>query len=342
MTVKKLNIQSQNTDIYIGESYKNLINYLPDKKTVLVCDENIYSAYSEFIDSYPHIIIPAGEQIKKWSTVEYIILKFMELGIDRNSFAIAMGGGVVCDILGFAASVYMRGVEFGFVPSSLLAQVDASIGGKNGFNIGVYKNIVGSFNAPKFILVDNELLNTLPELEFNSGMAELIKHGMVYDKSIIEFLQQNHKEIMNNNRELMIQLLIKTIEVKVDVVNKDPKESSLRKILNFGHSLGHAIEIESNFTHGQAVAVGMVFAANLSRHYKSFPDEDYEKLISILRLFNLPVNHNVEPQKIIEIISMDKKKDKDIINFILLERIGKAVIKSLKIEELASIIKNIS
>jgi len=332
--MKKINIKNQNSTIYIGEKYQNIKKYLPKKKCFLVCDENIYKHYAAFIDQFPHIIIGCGEENKNWNSVENIIEQLLKSGADRNSFLIGMGGGLVCDITGFAASIFMRGVDFAFISTSLLSQVDASVGGKNGVNFGKLKNMLGVFNPPQFVICDPYLLHSLPPREINSGFGEIIKHAFIKDTDLVDFLLQNKEALLQLDTELMEKLIYRAVSIKANVVENDPLEKGERKILNFGHTIGHAIENNSDLTHGEAVAVGMIAASELSEKICNLSSGDKKMVRKLIEAYKLPIQFDISNELLKEYLAKDKKKNRDSIDFILLEKIGKACIYPITIKEL--------
>jgi len=332
--MKTIHIENQNSTIYIGESYKNIGKYLPKKKCFLVCDENIYQHYSTFIDQFQHIVIGCGESNKNWSSIELIVNKLLEMGADRNSFLLGMGGGLVCDISGFVASVFMRGLEFGFISTSLLSQVDASVGGKNGINFGKLKNMIGVFNPPNFVLCDPVLLKTLPKREVRSGFGEVIKHAFIKDASLFDYLKNNRNNLLNLNPDRLEDLIYRAVSIKTEVVNNDPFEKGERKKLNFGHTIGHAIENNSDLTHGEAVAVGMILASKLSQEICGLTELNVTEIQCLLKTYELPITHNVSAEIINEFLIKDKKKNQDSIDFILLRKIGEACIQNISIADL--------
>ncbi|NOU60202.1 3-dehydroquinate synthase [Marinifilum caeruleilacunae] len=334
--MKSIHIENQNSTILIGESYLNIQKYLPEKKCFLICDENIYAHYKSFVDDFDHIIIGCGEEIKTWSSVAKIVEKLLAGGADRNSYLLGMGGGLVCDVTGFVASVFMRGLDFGFISTSLLSQVDASVGGKNGINFGKLKNMIGVFNPPQFVICDPQLLRTLPEREIRSGFGEVIKHAFIKDKDLFEFLKENKDALLNLDAALMEDLIYRAVSIKTEVVNKDPFEKGERKKLNFGHTIGHAIENNSDLTHGEAVSVGMALATRLSEEMSGLSSDQSYEVISLLRMYKLPVDHEVPAETINNFLIKDKKKNRSSIDFILLNSIGEASIKAIPIEDLKS------
>jgi 3-dehydroquinate synthase len=243
-----------------------------------------------------------------------------------------VGGGIITDITGYVASVFLRGIPFGFVPTTLLAMVDAAIGGKNGIDVGMYKNMVGTISQPQFLLFDVALIKTLPAVQWRNGFAEIIKHAAIKDENLFKELQECSIKHYQHNKEDLQRLIKRNVLLKTKVVQGDEFERGERVLLNFGHTLGHALEKQYNLLHGEAVAIGMAFAAKLSEQLVSF--KQAPKLISLLKQYNLPVAADYNKKKVFELLVSDKKRDKDSINFILLEKIGKAVSKKLSLDQL--------
>lgn len=327
-------ISIENSTIYIGESYLSLTNYLPDEQVILITDENVYMHYASFISQFEHIVIPVGEVVKTWQTVEMIVKQLLEKGADRQSFLVGMGGGVVTDITGFVASIFMRGISFGFVATSLLAQVDASLGGKNGINFSGYKNMLGVFNSPEFVICDANLLKTLPEREVRSGFGEIIKHALIQNASLFSYLQKNVSELLNLDAEKIAYVVGQAIEVKSTIVQADWKEKGERKKLNFGHTVGHAIENNSELTHGEAVAVGMYRAAQWSMKKGYLTQKECEAIKHLIESYRLPATHHVTSDLLASFIQRDKKKRGTAIDFVFLECIGAARIVAIPIKEI--------
>ena len=234
--------QTGRSKIVIGESLENLEKYTPSTKKIIITDENLNRLYHHRFPPWNVIEIGTGEKIKTLETVVYIFKKLVELEIDRSCFIIGIGGGIVCDITGFVASTYMRGLPFGFVSTSLLSQVDASIGGKNGVNFDGYKNMIGVFNQPHFVICDPEMLKTLPHKELLSGFAEVVKHAAIGSEELFIFLEKNFPRALALDAGTLEKLVYDSVIIKAKVVEKDEKEKGERRILNFGHTLGHALE----------------------------------------------------------------------------------------------------
>jgi 3-dehydroquinate synthase len=275
-----------------------------------------------------------GEQIKNIDTVERIYEFFLENNVDRSSFVVGIGGGIVCDITGFAASTYLRGIPFGFVPTTLLAQVDASIGGKNGVNFRGYKNMIGTFNQPRFVICDMETLKTLPVEELRCGFAEIIKHAAIADESYFNYLENHVESLLNLDMKNLEKTVYDSLVIKSEIVNRDEKESGERRKLNFGHTLGHAVEKVQGLHHGEAVSTGMSFAVDLSVKLRKLEKAEAQRLKDLLLRFDLPVSVNGDISILAEALSKDKKREGEFIHFVLLEKIGKAVVEKIPVSQL--------
>jgi 3-dehydroquinate synthase len=322
------------SDILIGEHWTNFRKYLPVANAVIITDNNILKIYGKSFQDFPVLSIIPGEKSKILETINDLAGKLLNLGIDRNGFIIGIGGGVVCDIAGFLASVYMRGIRFGFVSTSLLSQVDASVGGKNGVNVGVVKNILGNFNQPDFVICDPEMLKTLPDEEYLSGLAELIKNGIICDAGLVEVIEQNIEPILKRESLLLKRLITKSIEIKASVVRDDEREKGNRMILNFGHTFGHAIEAKTGQKHGFAVAAGMILAADISVELGYLQPSERERLYFLLDSFHLLKKYNISCEEMEKLISQDKKKTGEAVNFVLLQKTGKAFVQNISVAKL--------
>ena len=321
--------------VVVGESYRNLHKYLPvGKPVIVITDANIINHYGNFFRNWPIIEIGEGEENKTLDTVSYIYTRLMEMNADRNTFIAAVGGGIVCDVAGFAASTYMRGIPFGFVSTTLLSQVDASVGGKNGVNFGGYKNMIGAFNQPQFVLCDTAMLQTLPEREFVSGFAEIVKAAAIRDTELFNYLEQNAEKALARDEEVIHHLVVESVKIKAAVVARDEREQGERRILNFGHTYGHAVEALSGVGHGEAVSIGMMMAARRSIDECNFPKGEYERLESLLHRLGLPTSIDLSLEAIHQILLKDKKRENNLIHFILLSEIGKTIIHKTPIQNL--------
>jgi 3-dehydroquinate synthase len=320
--------------VVVGERLENLSKYLPGEADVIVTDTNVANCYRHAFPSHNLITIGVGEGIKTLETVEKLYRDFLMLGIQRSSFIVGIGGGVVCDITGFAASTYLRGVRFGFVSTTLLSQVDASVGGKNGVNFLGYKNMVGVFSQPEFVICDHRLLGTLPFEEVLSGFGEIIKHAAIEDPALFEYMEKNTKNLLDLDPTAIEKVVFDSVTIKAGVVNRDELETGERRKLNFGHSFGHAVEKMSGLPHGQAVAIGMLMAAELSKRRGLLSSRKLGRLKKLLRAFQLPTRFDTKPDALIEAMKKDKKREKDIIHFVLLEDIGRSVVTEIGLDEL--------
>jgi 3-dehydroquinate synthase len=275
------------------------------------------------------IIIPTGERFKTLSTVARVYEKLLDQRLDRGGMVIGLGGGVIGDMAGFVAATYLRGVDFVQVPTSLLAQVDASVGGKTGVNLKRGKNLVGAFHQPKIVIVDVSVLRTLPAREFRSGLAEVIKHGIIRDGDYFEFLERDLPRIKRLDPEVLERTIARSCEIKADVVRQDERESGLRRILNFGHTVAHSVESLTayrKYRHGEAVGIGMVSAALVSREMGLTTSETVERIVKVLKASGLP--YKMPPElshaEIVSAMGFDKKVSHGRLHAVLIRGIGTA------------------
>ncbi|RYY17135.1 MAG: 3-dehydroquinate synthase [Chitinophagaceae bacterium] len=318
----------------MGE-FTRLEELVTKAQTVLITDENVFKAHRKKFAGWKYIIVPAGEQFKIQSTVNGIIERLISFNADRKTFIVGIGGGVITDLTGFVASTYMRGLRFGFLPTTILSMVDASIGGKNGIDVGLYKNLVGIIRQPSFILYDVTLLKSLPHTEWVSGFAEIIKHSCIKDLRMFKELEQHKLLFYKKDLPALKKLIRRNAVIKSDVVKADEFETGERKLLNFGHTLGHAIENLYKLSHGQAIAVGMTVASELSQSMTGF--RETERVIKVLSQYGLPTRMEYDKAKAFNILSMDKKREADKMNFVLLKKIGKAVVHPIPLIDLEKI-----
>ncbi|MGD9368819.1 MAG: 3-dehydroquinate synthase [Desulfobacteraceae bacterium] len=326
--------QTGRSHIMVGESLANLSNHLPPGRTIIITDENVARLYQDQFPDCDVITIGLGEKIKTLITIENIFDQLINLEADRTTFIVGVGGGIVGDITGFAASTYMRGVRFGFVPTTLLAQVDATVGGKNGVNFKGFKNMVGVFNQPQFVIADIDVLKTLPPEEIACGLAEIVKHACIMDAAYFGEIENQCDAIARLDAAVMRKLVYDSVVIKADVVNQDEREAGVRRKLNYGHTLGHALEKTLGISHGEAVSVGMVLAAELSMQKGFISHQEVERIRSLLTRLHLPLEVDFDRQAVVDALGKDKKRESDNIKFVLLKEIGQAVIEDIAIEEL--------
>ena len=324
-------------DYYFDASIKQLKEVVSVDNTIIITDETIHSLHQAKYKGIKTIVVPPGEKYKNQSTIDSIINQLIELQADRKTTLVGIGGGVITDMTGYVASVYMRGIAFGFVPTTLLAMVDASIGGKNGIDVGLYKNMVGIIRQPKFLLYDVSLLQTLTDADWSNGFAEIIKHACIKDAAMFKLLKANTLATFKKDKVLLADLVERNAKLKTKVVQKDEFEKADRKLLNLGHTLGHALENKYELYHGQAVAIGTAYAAIISEQLLGF--KQTEEVKAVLGNYGLPINLEFDKIAVLNVLKMDKKREKNSINYILLEKIGKGVIKQIPIEEIEQIIK---
>ncbi len=277
------------------------------------------------------IVLEDGERYKDWATLNLIYDALLERRCDRKTTLIALGGGVVGDLAGFAAATYMRGIPFLQVPTTLLAQVDSSIGGKTGINHPLGKNMIGAFYQPRLVLADTAVLKTLPPRELSAGLAEVIKHGLIRDEAFVAWLEQNVEKLLACDAEALAHAVRRCCEIKAAVVAEDERETGVRALLNFGHTFGHAIESGLGYgewLHGEAVAAGMAQAADLSRRMGYIGRAEVERVVALLRRAGLPVAQpGIAPARLLELMAVDKKTEGGRLRFVLLDRIGAASIR---------------
>ena len=340
MNILRIQGQSGPSDIAVGERIENLPAYLPSgTRCVIVTDTNVERLHRHRFPPADVITIGTGEKIKTLDSVAHIYRELIRLEADRFTFLVAIGGGLVCDVAGFAASTFMRGIPYGFVATSLLAQVDASVGGKNGVNFDGFKNMVGVFNQPRFVICDTSILETLPPEEIANGLAEIVKHAAICDANYFDAIEANVPLIEKLDPAFVEDLVHTSVVIKSQVVNRDEKEAGERRKLNFGHTFGHAIEKCTGLAHGQAVSVGMVIAAHFSKRHAGFSQMELERLTRLLRRLGLPTDLPAAPADIIQALGKDKKRQGDTLHFVCLETIGRSVIRPVSLLDLSAFLQ---
>lgn len=330
---------AQAADYYFDAPFSALRGIVDKKDAVLVVDEKVFFNHAGKLKGWNVIVLKSGEEHKTQETVDAIIDNLISIHADRSTFLVGIGGGVVTDITGYVASIYMRGIRCGFIPTSVLAMVDAAIGGKNGIDLGVYKNLVGTIRQPSFLLYDFTFLRSLPESEWQNGFAEIIKHACIRDAAMFKTLEQNSLDNMRQGRAVLKQLIQRNAVLKTKLVQRDEFEAGERRLLNFGHTLGHALEKLYELSHGQAVAIGMAYACALSQKLNGFRDS--ERVINVIEQYGLPANIEFDRQKVFEVMRMDKKREKQEMHYVFLEKIGKGVVQKVPVRQLEKFISQL-
>jgi 3-dehydroquinate synthase len=336
-------------DIIFAEDFSLLAPSLSDlgfkdRKVCIVTDTNVKGLYAAEVegglkDLFSKVVtyaIPAGEDHKNLGEINKIYELLINEHFDRHDLLIALGGGVVGDMCGFTAATYLRGISFVQIPTTLLAQTDSSVGGKTGVDFEGYKNMVGAFYMPRLVYVNVSTLKTLDGRQFSSGFAEVMKHGLIKDQDFYTWLIENMYEITDRDPQVLMEMVKRSLDIKRAVVEKDPTEKKDRALLNFGHTLGHAIEKARNFEllHGECVALGCVAAAFISWKKDMISMEEYYEIRDMFVPFGLPITvDDIDKDQVISFTKSDKKVDSDKIRFILLKDIGKAVIDTTVTED---------
>jgi 3-dehydroquinate synthase len=323
--------------IFLGPLSELLPRCCPEKPALIVADAAAHALHAGAFPAAPVVELPPGEAAKSLDTVRALYEKFLEHNCDRGSPILAIGGGVVCDVAGFAASTWLRGVPCGYIPTTLLAQVDAAIGGKTGVNFHGYKNLIGTFQQPRFVVCDPAFLRTLPPAEFRNGLAEAVKHAAIADAGCFDFLENAADRILALDAGALARLVGDSLAVKTAIVNRDAREAGERRLLNFGHTIGHALEKTRSLPHGEAVALGMLAAARLSTRRGLLPAADAQRLAALLARFGLPTETALPREPLLDAVAKDKKRLHETLHFVLLEKIGRGVVVPLRLEELAAL-----
>jgi 3-dehydroquinate synthase len=344
--MKQFNVElgERSYPIFIGNCFEQrelFQQYIQNREVVIVTNETIapiylssvkdlLSAEDRLIDD---IILPDGEAYKTLDTVNRVFTHLLEKNYSRKMALVALGGGVIGDMTGFAAACYQRGVDFYQIPTTLLSQVDSSVGGKTGVNHTLGKNMIGAFKQPKAVFIDPITLKTLPEKEFSAGFAEVIKHGVIQDADYFRYLEDNLDKIFQQDSDALIDIIARSCEIKSEVVSKDETEQGIRAILNLGHTFGHAIETVmgyGNWLHGEAVATGIVMAADMSQRMGLIDETDVERIKSLIRRSNLPVDApaSMTTEQFKTAMMRDKKVDAGTLRLVLIRALGDAFVSA--------------
>ena len=355
----QVNLPERNYDIIIGGGLlgnigSNIVSLKAGRTCVIITDDKVGSLYAQQVNRsladagfvVNIITLRQGEENKNLSNVEYCYHQMLSLGLDRKSFVVALGGGLIGDLAGFVAATYMRGIRFFQVPTTLLAAVDASIGGKTGVNLREGKNLIGAFHQPEAVFIDVETFKTLHNREILSGLAEILKHGLIFDEMLYSYLVNNIMGILKLDAHHLEHIISESCRIKARIVEQDEHEEGIRACLNFGHTIGHAIEslsIEKGipYRHGEAVSIGMVIALEISSRLGHLNPAKVREIIDFIKSTGLPENcHNIKPEEIIYRMRVDKKIIEGKLRFVLLKNIGEPFIAdNIPIEIVAETVK---
>lgn len=328
----------QQSEIYIGPTADILPGVLPGGRVVVVSDATIDRLYHPMLAPYDTVLIGLGESIKTLQTVESIYRRFIELGVDRSTFVLGIGGGIVTDVAGFAAATYMRGLDFGFVSTTLLGQVDASVGGKNGVNVDGYKNMAGTFKQPRFVICDPEMLRTLSDREFRAGLAEVVKAAIIADADLFARIEATTFDDLRSDTDLLTDAVSASIRVKADIVERDERESGDRRKLNLGHTLAHAIEKCTNrLNHGEAVAVGTALIADASVKLGVLTAEDRDRIAGVLKKLGFDLTPPVDVKRLLKEVGKDKKNEDGMLRIVVPIGIGDCDVRRMSHDEFAAL-----
>jgi 3-dehydroquinate synthase len=346
MTKIKLKLKKEIDDSYEVLLEKDCLKKLPaflkkeaiGKKYAIICDTKTKNLFGNSLLKYLKknkvecsiFAFTPGEKSKTLETISKLAESIVNSGFSRKDAILALGGGVVGDTAGFLASILFRGIPYIHIPTTLLAMVDSAIGGKTGVDLEAGKNLVGTITQPKAVFIDTKYLDTLPEKQIRSGLGEIIKYGIIYDKKFFDFIDKNMEKIFKLEESIINHIIKRSVEIKQEVVEKDEKESGLRMILNYGHTYGHALEKQSNYTllHGYAISIGMVIINKMAVEEGLLKESEAEKITQLFKKAGLPTTCMKKPS--FKDLATDKKRDGNCINFVMVRKIGKSIIHKKK------------
>jgi len=343
MKILEVDLGDRSYPIFIGEGLLNNIDliqsYIRGTTTVTVSNTTVAPLYLDKVHQFnvdkknTDIILPDGEKYKTIATLEQIYTEMLEARCDRKTTLLALGGGVVGDVAGFAAASYQRGINFIQMPTTLLSMVDSSVGGKTGVNHPLGKNMIGAFHQPQCVIIDTETLNTLDDRQLSAGIAEIIKYGYINDMEFIDWLDENIPKLLKRDPDTLAYAIYRSCQHKADIVAADEKEKGQRALLNLGHTFGHAIETGmgyGNWLHGEAISAGMMMAARLSQEHGWISDSEVESIRVLLKKANLPVNppKEIDANMFNKLMLIDKKMQDGVLHLILMKSLGESFICS--------------
>ncbi len=334
MRTKIFTLSNRNTTCYFDADFSTFRKEADCANVILITDENVFEHHNSRFNGYDVITIPPGEKMKTQETVDRIIGQLLEIEVDKDCMIVGIGGGVVTDIAGYVASIYKRGTRLALVPTTILGMVDAALGGKNGVDVGFYKNMIGTVYQPEIIFFDYSFLQSLPVKEWVNGFAEIIKHACIADKTLFAMLERYNLHQFQSDISLLASLIERNVEIKMGIVQRDEYENADRRLLNFGHTVGHAIENLHHLDHGHAVSIGMVAACNLSEKINDLHFSDGARVIKLLAHYHLPVDIETDHEEVFNVLKMDKKRQGEVLHFVLLNSIGDAEARPVNISYL--------
>lgn len=326
--------------IYIGPSNDLLCELLPTGRVIALIDATVAGLYPALPGRFEHLIIESGERNKTLHTVGKLCRGLLRMGADRSTFLLGIGGGVVTDLVGFVAATYMRGVRFGFLPTTLLAQIDASVGGKNGVNLNRYKNMIGTILQPDFVVCDPCLLATLPDREFRAGMAEAIKAGVVGSPELFDRLEESSFADLRRDGELLRRVATEAVGVKVAIVGRDEREAGERRLLNLGHTMAHAIEkCAPQVNHGEAVAIGLGMISRAAVRLGVLPQAECSRITALLEGLGFCLTPPASLARLMRAVAVDKKHEGGAIHVVLPATIGRCEVRQMTSAELYELLR---
>lgn len=324
--------------VYVGPVGDLLAGALPEGRVVVVTDATVERLFAPLLAPYERLLVGQGEASKTLRTVGELYERLIDLGADRSTFILGVGGGIVTDVAGFVASTYMRGLRFGFVATTLLAQVDASVGGKNGVNVAGYKNMAGCFAQPDFVVCDPAMLRPLPDREFRAGLAEMVKAALIADGDLFAALEQSSFAALREAPEQLRDLITAAIRVKADIVGRDERERGERRKLNLGHTLAHAIEkCSDRMNHGEAVAVGIALMAGAARRLGLLDAAQCDRIVRLLERLGFDLQPPVPLERLLREVEHDKKNEQGTLHVVLPAGIGDCVVRDIPTAEFATL-----